>query len=449
MKKSLLAGIDLPDLTKKKPGATLPGATPEQATGGLFIPLEDIEVDPDQPRKMSADADEDLKLLASSIVQHGVLQPITVKALQTGGYRIVAGERRWRAAKLALQSGNPCARRGYDLKRIPVFIRNPESDTDKLEMQMVENLARADMSSADIGTALQRLLNETGISKAELARRLGRSDTWVKAVLASASPEALAVANRIGVNPELIGAGESLRLISWSKDAEKQVVLDWIAADIRAGKAYSRALIDEAEASYEIRRRFPKMSSRTDLSLNDLKTWQALWDSTDPAQRAVADRVLKGASLAEAMAMQVPTEGTPPVEQGARSEEENATASPAPLQALQAATGATPFPQNYVPPENAEFDMVSNEEVMDAQAVREMLEPAGQFTRETRRTMDVAGMSMEAAGSVPFADVVNEDMTIRLPSRIIHRLLKKAGIAYDLTIDQDTLIQALDALLVE
>ncbi|MBU2817148.1 ParB/RepB/Spo0J family partition protein, partial [Acidithiobacillus ferrooxidans] len=273
MKKSLLAGLDLPDLNGS---AASQAAHVEPAGGlspsaGLFIPLDDIEPDPDQPRKMSGDADEDLKLLAASILQHGILQPITVQALPDGGkYQIVAGERRWRAAQLALQTGKPCQRKGYDLKRIPVFIRNPESDTDKLEMQMVENLARADMPDTDIGRALQKLLTQTRVSKAELARRLGRSDTWVKSVLAKASPEAEAVAKRIGMDPELIGAGESLRLISWSKDLEKGVVLDAIAAEIAGGRPYSRALLDDAEDRYEICRRFPKLAGRSDLSLEDL-----------------------------------------------------------------------------------------------------------------------------------------------------------------------------------
>ncbi|MHB1660114.1 MAG: ParB/RepB/Spo0J family partition protein, partial [Acidithiobacillus sp.] len=250
MKKSTLAGLGLEAVAEAWAGQ-------EQATGGLFIPLDDIQPDPDQPRKMSGDVDEDLKLLAESILQHGVLQPITVQSLPGNGkYQIVAGERRWRAAKLALQAaalptGKTCQRKGYDLKRIPVFIRNPESDTDKLEMQMVENLARADMPDTDIGRALQKLLTQTRVSKAELARRLGRSDTWVKSVLAKASPEAEAVARRIGMDPELIGAGESLRLISWSKDQEKGAVLDAIAAEIAGGRPYSRALLDDAEDRYE------------------------------------------------------------------------------------------------------------------------------------------------------------------------------------------------------
>ena len=477
MKKStsdMLAGLDLKS-------AALPGVAPamdpaEPVTGGLFIPLADIEPDPDQPRKMSADADEDLKLLASSILQHGVLQPIAVKAMPDGKYQIVAGERRWRAARMALQAaasqaGITCQRKGYDLKRIPVFIRNPESPTDKLEMQMVENLARADMSDMDIGRALQKLLNATGISKAELARRLGRSDTWVKSVLAKASPEAIEVAARIGVDPDSIGAGESLRLISWAKDLEKGAVLDAIAAEIRGvapgtGRAYSRALLDDAEDRYEICRRFPKMAVRTDLTLDDLRTWQKMWNSSDPAQRAVADRVLNGATLAEAM--QGPAVGEP----AAREPAASPPAWPVMDKAFDAGfeavspsagheTGAGPVDAMVDLMGHKDFDEfeIGDTEAEDAMAARAALSGAPlqgatplpdteTFTPEERRSVDAAGLSMEAGrGYAPVADIVNPDITVRVPGDTVKRILRKAGVPDDLTVDQETLLRAIDSLL--
>ena len=452
----MLAGLDLP-------------IQAEPVTGGLFIPLDDIEPDPDQPRKMSADADEDLKLLASSILHHGILQPIAVKALPGGGsrYQIVAGERRWRAARMALDSGRPCTRKGYDLKRIPVFIQHPESDTDKLEMQMVENLARADMSDMDIGRALHKLLTTTGVSKAELARRLGRSDTWVKSVLAKSSPEAEAVAARIGVPLDSIGAGESMRLISWANDKEKGAVLDAIAAEITAGRAYSRALIDEAEERYEIRRRFPKMADRTDLTLEDLRTWQTMWASSDPAQRAVADRVLNGASLAEAMlaaAMQEPAAmqaaALRPVTEPAVGESEDT--------GFEDETGAEPC-KGGAPDESADvaatfsplvghkdFDEfeIDDTEVKDAMSARAVLSGSpqqtapGAFTPEERRSVDAAGMAMESGrGFAPVADMANPDITVRIPGDTVRRVLQKAGLPDDLTVDQETLLRAIEVLL--
>jgi ParB family chromosome partitioning protein len=437
MKKSMLAGIDLPDLNKK------PTSLPE-GSGGLFIPLSDIQPDPDQPRKMGTDSDTDLNLLAESILQHGVLQPIAVKALGGGKYRIIAGERRWRAAKIAVGLRKTCKRKGYDLSRIPVFIQDPESNADKLEMQMVENLARQDMSPSDIGSALQRLLNDTGITKAELARRLGRSDTWVKATLASASPEAVVVCSRLGVLQDKIGASEMLRLVSWSNDPEKTVVLDWVAESIKSGQAYSRTLIDDAETRYEIVRRFPKMAARNDLTLADLKTWQTMWFSPDAAQKAVAGRVLDGLSLAEAMQA--------PAVAGERASGTSAADSRAVVaeDEFEAPDNASTVADAVIPPPVSDDFDIDAVEAEDADAARGTLEgkPASGFTHDQRRSVDVAGTeAMEGRGPNQMADVADLAITIKLPSRVITRLLEKAGIANDLTVDQDVLLRALDVVL--
>lgn len=446
MKKSMLAGLDLPNL-QKNDSDTIAGDT---QAAGLFIPLKQIQPDPDQPRKMLADADEDLKLLAASILQHGILQPLAVKALPDGTYQIVAGERRWRAAQMALQAGVSCQRKGYDLKRVPVFIINPESDDDKLEMQMVENLARQDMSDLDIGTALQKLLNATRISKAELARRLGRSDTWIKATLAKASPEAVAVAARIGVPLSDIGSGDSMRLISWANDLEKGAVLDAIAAEIQGvapgtGRAYSRALIDDAEERYEISRRFPKLAGRADLSLDDLQTWQAMWASPNHAQRAVADRVLNGASFADAMhaaAMQAPVVE----EQAAASMAAAGGADPAVdgTPAEEAAGASAYSPENDFKIDDAEVDDVSA-------ARRTMSGPDSRhpvFTPEERRAVDVAGLSMESGkGLAPISGGATPDMTVRIPGAVITQLMEASGISEGLTLDAAAVLAAIVSLL--
>lgn len=417
MKKSLLAGLDVPDLRQ---------APDEPAAAGLFVPLDQIQADVDQPRRMTDSADEALKLLADSILQHGILQPITVQRLSAGGpaiYQIIAGERRWRAALQAAASGQKCQRKGYDLSRIPVYIRDPENETDKLEMQMVENLARADMSDTDIGIALNRLLQDTGTSKAELARRLGRSDTWVKAVLAKSSPEALAVSERIGVPVESLGAGESMRLISWSKDAEKSAVLDTIAAEIRGGRAYSRSLIDEAETQYEICRRFPKLAGRQDLSLDDLQTWQGMWSSPDEGQRAVAERVLEGMRLADAMR--------------------------APVEVVQVEASEDVPEYSSVPPIHAqdEFD-IDADEAEDAAAARIAVRPApAAFTPEDRVSVDTAGMQMEMdRGAAPVAALGNPDIHVRVPGDLVKMLLEKAGQMDDLTVDADAVLRAIRSL---
>lgn len=479
MRKSLLADIDnLPIITKESLMAA-----PNVESAGLFIPLDQIQPDPDQPRKLSGGDDEELTMLADSILQHGIIQPITVQRLPDNTYQIVAGERRWRAAKLALQSGTKCQRKGYDLNRIPVFIRNPENDVDKLEMQMVENLARAGMSDEDIGAALNKLLEATKVSKAELARRLGRSNTWVSAILSKASPEALAVAERIGVDPKQIGTGESMRLVSWYKDNEKRVVLDWIAEDLSAGRPFSRSVLDDAESRYEILRRFPNLATRTDLTLDDLKMWKGFWDSTDGAQRAIADRVLEGMGLSEAMqAPRQPDGGVPlPASDGAPAdtdeagmpdggnvwmppetdagwmpEESNAGGNAGEMSSdtdahTDESEDGMPDDDGYAGGPNDDFD-IDEREAEDVQAARIAASPekpikTPTFTSEDRANVDAAGLQMESGkGFAPVATQDNPDIHIRVPGDLVHLILERAGISDDLTVDADTVLGAIRVL---
>ena len=94
------------------------------------LPLRDIEPDKDQPRKDFSE--EPLSELAASITEHGVLQPITVRPCNSGGYKIIAGERRWRAARLA------------GLSEIPVIIKDV-TESEAMEMALIENLQREDL----------------------------------------------------------------------------------------------------------------------------------------------------------------------------------------------------------------------------------------------------------------------------------------------------------------
>lgn len=135
-------------------------------TDGLLfanLPLSQVLPDADQPRK---DAEQtDLESLAASILKSGVLEPILVMPIDDKQYRIIAGERRFLAATLALglkdatESGS-----GYDFTRIPARIFAPMSKMDILRIQMTENLSREDMSQLDTGRALLKFV-EAGLSK--------------------------------------------------------------------------------------------------------------------------------------------------------------------------------------------------------------------------------------------------------------------------------------------
>ena len=133
--------------------------TPDQTA--LYVPLASLHLDPDQPRQMFDDAS--LQELAASLLEHGLLQPILVCRL-TQGYRVVAGERRYRAAKLA------------GLSEVPVRI---VADHDVLELQLAENLQREDLNPYEEAVALARLKAEKDLSVRDLAARLHLSKSRV------------------------------------------------------------------------------------------------------------------------------------------------------------------------------------------------------------------------------------------------------------------------------
>ena len=137
-------------------------ASDENTAGGGPTELRMSEVEPDrsQPRK---DFDDDaLAELADSIAQHGVLQPILVRPLPGGTYQIVAGERRWRASRLA----------GKDT--IPAVIRNL-SDVETMTIALVENLQREDLNPVEEALGYRRLMEECGMTQEQAAKQVGRS----------------------------------------------------------------------------------------------------------------------------------------------------------------------------------------------------------------------------------------------------------------------------------
>jgi ParB family transcriptional regulator, chromosome partitioning protein len=139
--------------------AILPPAT-EQPESLHQLPIELIHPNPRQPR--SALDEESLKQLSESIKAHGVLQPVLVRPLVGSGYELIAGERRWRAARLA------------GLERIPALLR-PSQDSERLELALIENMARADLNPVEAATACAALVEELGLTKEEVGRRVGRS----------------------------------------------------------------------------------------------------------------------------------------------------------------------------------------------------------------------------------------------------------------------------------
>jgi ParB family chromosome partitioning protein len=124
------------------------------------VPVELIRPNPDQPR--SRIDDDGIGDLAASVAAAGIVQPLIVRPLSNGTYELIAGERRWRAAQ---QAG---------LDEVPALVRDQE-DAERLQVALVENMAREDLNPVDEARACATLVEDLGLSKEELARRLGRS----------------------------------------------------------------------------------------------------------------------------------------------------------------------------------------------------------------------------------------------------------------------------------
>ena len=134
--------------------------TAQQPSGAQLLPLQKVEPNPLQPRK-SFDPDE-LQALADSIAMHGIIQPLTVRQLPSGFYQIIAGERRWRAARLA------------GLDEVPVVVIEAD-DKKAMELALIENLQRSDLNPIEEAKGYQQLMTEYGMTQEVTAERVGKS----------------------------------------------------------------------------------------------------------------------------------------------------------------------------------------------------------------------------------------------------------------------------------
>ena len=133
---------------------------PAPEGGALLLPLQKVEPNPDQPRRRFDEAA--LQELADSVRQHGIIQPLTVRKLPSGFYQIIAGERRWRAARMA------------GLREVPVTVIEAD-DKKAMELALIENLQRADLDPIEEAQGYQQLMQEYGMTQSAVADRVGRS----------------------------------------------------------------------------------------------------------------------------------------------------------------------------------------------------------------------------------------------------------------------------------
>lgn len=159
--RSLLKNIDA-DL--KTTTGNLKSSVVDAATGIIRIPIELIETNPKNPRH---DFEETaLNELANSIKMHDIIQPITVSKLPDGKYRLISGERRYRASKIA------------GLKDIPAYIRQA-NDQQLLELALLENLQREDLNAMEIGLSYKRMMDELSYTQEQVAERMGKERSTV------------------------------------------------------------------------------------------------------------------------------------------------------------------------------------------------------------------------------------------------------------------------------
>lgn len=129
---------------------------------GRITALRLAEIEPNKNQPRSAFDEEALRELADSISAHGILQPLVVRPLDSGGYQIVAGERRWRAARMA------------GLSEVPVVIRQL-GDEQTLEIAIIENLQREDLNPIELALGYQALMDQYGLTQEQVAEKLGKS----------------------------------------------------------------------------------------------------------------------------------------------------------------------------------------------------------------------------------------------------------------------------------
>ncbi len=185
------------------------GVTAEDIKTGVFeLPLKDVYANPNQPRKIFDD--KALGELASSIKLNGVIMPIVVNKDGNGKYMIIAGERRYRASKLAGKDSIPAIVKEYDERRVK-------------EISLIENLQREDLNPIEAATAMKQLMDDYGLTQEELAERIAKSRSAVANTLRLLSLDAEVV--KMVANGKL-SQGHARALVTLPVEMQKKIAND-------------------------------------------------------------------------------------------------------------------------------------------------------------------------------------------------------------------------------
>ena len=183
---------------------------PSEKTPYQLLPLHKVEPNPDQPRR---DFDEEeLRSLSESIAEHGVIQPLTVRELNDGYYQIIAGERRWRASRMA------------GLSEIPAVIIEAD-DRKAMELALIENLQRQDLNPVEEALGYQALMQEHGLTQEEASQRVGKSRSAVANALRllNLCPQVLEAVRKGALSPGHARAVLTLKTEKLQQEAAQKI----------------------------------------------------------------------------------------------------------------------------------------------------------------------------------------------------------------------------------
>ncbi|MGN0531877.1 MAG: ParB/RepB/Spo0J family partition protein [Eubacterium sp.] len=226
----------------------------DDMTSTSTLSINEIIPNKDQPRK-TFDRGA-LEELADSIRQHGVLQPLLVRPLTTGGYQLVAGERRWRASRLA------------ELKEVPVIIKEL-SDTEAMEIAIIENLQREDLNPIEEAEGLQALIDKCGFTQEEVATSVGKSRPAITNSLRLLRlPENVREMTKNGD----ISAGHARALLSFDSPALIQEIADQIVSKkltVRDVEKLAKRPLTETQQTPRKARRRDSIYDEVELALTE------------------------------------------------------------------------------------------------------------------------------------------------------------------------------------
>ena len=206
------------------------------------LPLQYVEPNPNQPRK-SFD-EEDLAALADSIREHGLIQPLAVRAVGNGFYQIIAGERRWRAARLA------------GLEELPVIVLEAD-ERAVMELALVENLQRQDLNPLEEAEGYRALMQDFGLTQEQAAARVGKSRPAVaNALRLLALPEEI----RAWVIDGTLSAGHARAVLMLTKERLQKAAAQKIIA-LRLSVRQAEAMCKRMAAEESVRKTAPKLAA--------------------------------------------------------------------------------------------------------------------------------------------------------------------------------------------